>query len=546
METNSTQTESKPPLNLGLIFATNEDVKGMIAIETQDTFDGMTKNFHPRGLFSSEIFGKPGSEYRNRMFSFIDLRVDVIHPHLYNTVVKVKALYGEIMAGRSYAIFDEKLKDFVPSTILEGKTGYAFFFDNYPKVAFEERESRSRKKNIKLLYKYREKYWITRLLVIPAGLRDYMVDEMGRPSEDELNPLYRRVMAFAFSLENFQRGQNIEFLNNQRNNVQQAVQAVFNHLINLLKGKKGLIQQHYATRSVMNSTRNVLAAHTPKVDRVGDIRSVDSNQTVVGMYQFLRAFIPFNVKEVRERFSANVFPTSSGTASLINTKTMKREMVVVGSEHHDLWVTYDGLEKVFASFEDHYVRHQELLIDGYAMALLYDDGERVRLVFDPEAMPEGYSKDHLRVATLTEVLYLCTRRVAHDAYAFITRFPVAGYGGVYPAGVYLRSTMDSRIVTELREDWTYGSADDVIGEFPIRNIGFFDAMTPAVVHLQALAADHDGDTGSFTGVWTTEGREEIKRLLNDWSYYISSDGVMNFSFADDIAKWALLSMTSKD
>lgn len=546
MDNNPTQTETKAPLNLSLIFATNEDVKGMVAIETQDTFDGMTKNFHPRGLFSSEIFGKPGSEYRNRMFSFIDLNVDIIHPHLYATIVKVKSLYGDIMAGRAYAVFDEKLKDFVPSTIMEGKTGYAFFFDHYPKIAFEERESRARKKNIKLLYKYKDKYWMTRLLVIPAGLRDYQVDTTGKPSEDELNPLYRRVMAFASSLESFQRGQNTEFLNAQRNNIQVAVQAVFEHLINILKGKKGLIQQHYATRSVMNSTRNVLAAHSPKIDRIGDIRSVSSNQTVVGMYQFLRAFIPNCVKEVRERFSAYVFPTSSGTASLINTKTMKREMVVVGSEHHDLWVTYSGLEKVFASFEDHYVRHQELFIDGYAMAMLYDDGKLVRLVFDPEEMPEGYDRRHLRVATLTEVLYLCTRRVAHNAYGFVTRFPVAGYGGVYPAGVYLRSTMDSRIVTEIRDDWTYGSTDDLIGEFPIRNIGFFDAMTPAVVHLKAMGGDHDGDTGSFTGIWTVEGIEEVKRLMNDWSFYISSDNVMNFSFADDIANWCLLSMTSED
>lgn len=537
--------DDKGPLNLDLIFCTDDDLVGVAPIQAQDIMDGMTKNFHPRGLFSTEIFGKPGSEFRNRMFAYIDLHVDVIHPHLYNTVVKLKAFYAEIMSGRAFAIFDPKLKDFVPSTILEGQTGYQFFFENYPKIAFEERESRARKKNIKLLYKYKDRYWINKLLVLPAGLRDYQVDDTGKPSEDEINPLYRRVMAYAFSLESFQRGQNTEFLNPTRNNLQQAIQAVFDHLMNLLKGKKGLIQQHFTTRRVMNSTRNVLVAYTPKIEFVGDPRSVGTNQTVIGLYQFLRAFIPVCVKEVRERFSANVFPTSSGTASLINPKTFKRELVIAGSEHQDLWMTYDGLEKVFASFGDHYIRHQPLMIDGHYMALVYDSGKELKLVFDPSELPEDKDPKNLRPATLAEVLYLSVFRLTKECYGFVTRFPVAGYGGVYPAGVYLRTTVRSRMVHVMRDDWTY-SDDDFAPEFPIADIGFFDAMSPAVTHLKAMGGDHDGDTGSFTGIWTIEGIGEVKLLLANWSYYISAGGSMNFSYSDDIMDWTLLSMTSKD
>lgn len=534
------------PLNLDLIFGTDEEIRSVPAIQAQDIMEGMTKNFHPRGLFSNEIFGKVGSEYRNRMFGHIDLRVDIIHPHLYRAVVKLKAFYGEIMAGRAYALFDKKTGDFVPSTILEGQTGYQFFFDNYPSIKFEERESRARKKNIKLLYKYKDRYWINKLLVLPAGLRDYQVDQTGKPSEDEINPLYRRVMAYAFSLESFQRGQNTEFLNPTRHNLQQAVQAVYEHLLNILKGKKGLIQQHWTTRRIMNSTRNVLVAYTPSIEKVGDPRSVDTNQTVIGLYQFLRAFIPLCVKEVRERFSASVFTTSSGTASLINPKTMQREMVLVGSEHQDLWMTYDGLEKVFASFGDHYVRHLNLTINDYYMALLYDDGKHVKLIFDPSELPEGKDPKFLRPASLAEVLYICVFRVAFDAYGFVTRFPVAGYGGIYPAGVYLRTTVNSRVVHEYNDNWEFDEKEDRATEFPIRDLVFFDAISPSATHLKAMGGDHDGDTGSFTGVWTEESKEEIKKLHADWSYYISAGGRMNFSYSEDILDWCLLSMTSKD
>lgn len=532
------------PVNLGLIFATDDDIRGVAPIEAQDIMDGLTKNFHPRGLFSNEIFGKSGSEFRNRMFGYIDLRVDVIHPHIFKAIVKLKAFYGEIMAGRAYAIFDEKLKDFVPSTILEGQTGYQFFYDNYPKIKFEERESRTRKKNIKMLYKYKDRFWINKLLVLPAGLRDYQVDETGKPSEDEINPLYRRVMAYAFSLESFARGQNTEFLNPTRLNIQNAIQAVYEHLIAMLKGKKGIVQQHWATRRVFNSTRNVLTAYTPTLQRVGCEKSVSSNQTVIGMYQFLRAFIPFNVKEVRERFSANVFPTSNGTASLISPKTLKRELVVVGSEHQDLWMTYDGLEQIFASYEDHYLRHKVLKIDNYYMALVYDDGVHVKMFFDIDDLPEDFDRGFVRPATLTEVLYLCTYRVAPEAYAFITRFPVASYGGVYPSRIYLRTTVLSGIRTELNDSWTPEGLK--MSEFPQKDMGFFDAMSPAAVHLKAMGGDHDGDTGSLTGVWTQEGREEIHQLLNSWSYYINASGRMSFSYSDDVLDWGLLSLTSKD
>ena len=533
------------PTNLDLIFATDEDVRSMIPIQVQDTMEGMTKNFHPRGLFSTEIFGKAGSEYRNRLFSYIDLRIDIIHPHLYQNVVKLKSFYGDLISGKAYAIFDEKLKDFVPSNIIDGKTGYHFFFENYPKIKFEERDARTRKKIIKMLYKYRERFWINKLLVLPAGLRDYQVDANGKPSEDELNPLYRKVMAYAFSLESIQRGQNTEFLNPTRFNIQQSVQAIYEHILNILKGKKGAIQQHFMSRRVINSTRNVLVAYTPNITKVGDERSVGVNQTTIGLYQFLRAYIPICVKEVRERFSVNIFPTSNGTATLINPKTLEREQVVVGSEHYDLWMTYDGMEKIFSSFGDYALRHKVLTIEGYYLALLYDDGKNVRFVFDKNELPEDKDKKFLRPVTLDEALYLSVFRLAPEQYAFVTRFPVAGYGGIYPSEIYLRSTVDSRIVNVLKEDWTYSEEDRSV-EFPIKDITFFDAMSPSYTHLKALGGDHDGDLGSLTGVWTEEGKQEIADLLNSWSFYISSTGsAMSFSYSDDILEWCLDSMTSK-
>jgi hypothetical protein len=159
------------PLNLKLLFATDEETRSMRPIKVLDITDGMTANFHPDGLFSTEIFGKKGGAFRNRLFSYIDLRVPIIHPTLFKTLIRMKSLYPEIMAGKAYAIFDEKLKDFVPSTIMEGNTGYEFFVSRLKDIVFEDRKAASRKAGIKLLTKYLPNIFITKLLVIPAGGR---------------------------------------------------------------------------------------------------------------------------------------------------------------------------------------------------------------------------------------------------------------------------------------------------------------------------------------------------------------------------------------
>lgn len=535
-------TPNLEPMNIDLLFASDKEIQGMLPIQAQDIFEASSKNFHPKGLFSTEIFGRVGSEHRNRLFSYIDLKVDIIHPFLFKHLMKLSSLYEDIITGKKYVTFNKSTGDFEESDIVNGFTGYDYFFKHIPLIKFEERESRSRQNNIRMWKKYKNNFSINRFLVIPAGLRDYTVDDAGQPSEDEINTLYRRVMGLAFSLEVFERGNNTSYLDPVRLNLQIAVQNVYEYLLNMLKGKKGLIQQHFASRRIMDSTRNVLVAYTPTIEKVGDPRSVDSNKAALGLYQFLRAFIPACVKEVREQFGINVFPTTAGTASLIDKKTLKKEFVVSTPETQDMWMSYDGLEKVFASYGDHSLRHMVLEQDGRYMALLYDDGKRVRLLFDIDEVPEGFDRTKVKPATLTEVLYLCVFQLAFESYGFVTRFPVASYGGIYPSGVHLRTTIQGRVCTLLDENW---NESVTIPEFPIRDISFFDALTPSVAHLKALGADHDGDTGSFNGIWAEESREEVKKLLNSWTYYTKASGSMAFSFSDDIADLVLLSLTSK-
>ena len=66
------------------IMDTNTDrFKYIKPVTSLDTFQGMSKDFHEDGLFSTSIFGKIGTPDRDLRLSYIDIRIDVFHPKIY-------------------------------------------------------------------------------------------------------------------------------------------------------------------------------------------------------------------------------------------------------------------------------------------------------------------------------------------------------------------------------------------------------------------------------------------------------------------------------
>ena len=477
------------PANLKLLFATSEDIQGMRPIKVLDIMEGMTKNFHPDGLFSTDIFGKVGGEFRNRLFSYIDLKVPVLHPTLYKVITRMKGLYEEIILGKTYAVYNPATKDFEKSTIMLGETGYDFFSRHLHELSFQGSDAVSRRQGLKLLAKYKDNYNISKLLVLPAGLRDYFVDETGKPGEDEVNEFYRKIMKTAFSLETIVIDGNLEYLDSIRANLQTQIQVLYEHLITMLKGKKGAIQSHWSTRRIVNSTRNVITSHIPAVTELGGARSINGNQSIVGLYQFLRAAIPLAIKDVREKFSQRIFIAQNAPAILINKKTLKKEQVQVDSYYYDSWLTYDGLEKIFANFGDLSIRHKVLEIEGYYMGLVYRGPDKsFKLIFDIDEIPEDRREGaDVKPVTLIEMLYICVYEMSRSAMGFVTRYPVASYGGVGPTSVYLRSTVNVEVLTELDDFWQ--PKEFLASEFPILNDSTFDSMSVPANRLAAMGAD---------------------------------------------------------
>ena len=359
------------PFNIDLLILTPDQLKGMSPVEVMDIFEGSTRGFHPRGLFSTTIFGKVGDERRNRLYSYIDLKIKVFHPVIFKALCELKQIYGELMAGTAYAVWDDETKDFIKCSQLEGDTGYSYFLKHFNEIQFEERDSDKRSFNIRLINKYRDNCLIDKLIVMPAGLRDYEVDERGKPSENEINGFYRQVFSYAHLITPAAIKMNPDSVDMTRYNIQLKINTIYDYIKNLLEGKKKLILGKWASRRIFNGTRNVITSLNNNPSRLDDPTLVGTNQTVVGLYQYMKATLPVSIHHIRNGFLSKVFRGPSDPAILVNKKTLKKELVHLNTSYYDEWMTDEGLEKVIARFGEEDLRHNTLTAEGHYLGLIY-------------------------------------------------------------------------------------------------------------------------------------------------------------------------------
>ena len=133
----------KLPVNLDLLKVAESDTRTLQQVTEVQIFDNMN-NFHPAGLFSTTLFGNIGTEYRNRMFAYIDLGITVLHPMIYYAIINLKSFYRQIAEGSVLAVYDPKTKEFVKSNAPEADTGYNFFIQHVLNLNFVKNQSEKR------------------------------------------------------------------------------------------------------------------------------------------------------------------------------------------------------------------------------------------------------------------------------------------------------------------------------------------------------------------------------------------------------------------
>lgn len=539
------QSMTKPgklPFNVEVLKLTAQNTQSLKPITVPDIYDGSTTNFHEEGLYSSSIFGMTGTEERSKRFSYIDLKIGVFHPLIYTHLLRVKDMYGQIMSGKTFAKWNAKEKDFERADEVDGETGFAFFVKHFPEINFKKTRSDQRNLRIKVIEEYRATALTNKWLVIPAGLRDVQPRDDGGVAEDEINDMYRKILSVSNTVTVTGSNTNDPIYDRSRHALQMHVNTVYEHIEGILTGKRGFIQAKWGSRRIFNGTRNVISSMDMGTDDLDSPRAIDSTDTVVGLYQTAKGLLPKVCSWLRKGHLSKVF-TGADTVPLVDRKTNKTVWVSVTPETLDRWSSMEGLEKFINYYGNTVIRHRPILIENKYLALVYKDDVGFRILNPGEF--EFLSKErqaNCKPITYAELLYIAGYNQWNKQCCVVTRYPITGLGSTYPSTVYLKTTVESDILTELDENFESKGEDFTAYEFPRHGVPFFDTVGLSPARLQGLGADHDGDTVSVNFVGSDNANKEIHKLFTEKKGYIDPRGGLQMTGTDTI-DWLLRGLT---
>lgn len=526
------------PFNISLLDNKLSRLQNLMPIGSMDIYD-TSGDFHPLGLYSSIIFGKPGDMERYKKHSYIDMKLTTMHPKIYFELGKLKGLYKDILEGRGYAIWDNEKKDFVKSDILEGKTGYAFFMEHFEELIFEKNNSLIRTLRINLLNKYRPNCMYRYAIVIPAGFRDIDIND-DRVQESELGKLYRKLLRTSNTLPNNIRNINDEF-DGPRRNLQLSFIEIYDYLFNVISDKEGFIQSKYGSRNIHDSTRNVITAMNPAPKVLGSLEAITIDDTIIGLHQYMMGSIYGTVYDIREDILKVAISEIPTTVKLIDKKSLKLTSFKPSRKIIEL-LNDDGIIKHIEHYEHFDNRWNYAEIEGYYIALICWKGDTFRIIYDIDDLPVGYDKSLVKPITWTELFYISCYPRSKKVGTYNTRYPVTENGSIYPSNVYLKVTIDSKIVK--REIDNNGTLEYYqYNTYPIQESVFQESCSVHPSKVPALGADYDGDKMTFSIVMSEDAIKEKDEFLNSKHAYINPNGSLYYGANNSILEYVFHNCT---
>lgn len=524
------------PVNLFFVKLTPDVVKRMTPVTTLDSFVGGTREFHPEGLFSTEIFGRLGTQEREVRFSYIELGTIIFHPFVYKALCSLAALYKGILEGTTYALFDEELADFVKADPITGSTGFQFFFEHWRKLKPKQTGSDSRAAKIEYI-KHHDVIETRQVLVLPASKRDIEFDDKGRPIDHEINDLYRKIIQVS---NTFNGKENIDpIYNKSRLSLQQGFNEIYEYFNTLVgKGKKSYIQSKWARRAVDYGMRDVLSAPIVSSSHLGGYQDIKPNDTLVGLFPTMAATMPKVQFEITSKWLANRFPSEGMTATLVNPQSLRSEDKKISSRTFDKWRTTEGIEKLIEGFANRDVRNKPIMVEGYYLALIYRDDQCVKVFGSLDELPEGFDKGNVKPITYSEFYYYFCAEMWDSTPMYVTRYPITGDGSIYPSMVYAMTTLPAKQLVRLNDVWEITNDAYHYKQFPtLGEVSWVETMAPNPRMLGGLGGDHDGDTASGNAVFSKEGKEEIQAFFGSREAYIGPGGnLRNSPFTETIER----------
>lgn len=486
---------SAVPFNIEFLVLSPDQKKIMDPVTSLDMFDGPGGQFHDAGLFSTKIFGKPGSALRDLAFGYIETRLPILHPIAYRNLCKIKDLYRAIMNEEVYAVWNPHIKDFEKADALTGDTGYHFFLSHLDEIEFTKTGSGTRDVRVSVLEKYRGRIKLDAVVVIPASLRELDVTPDGRTQMDDINTFYQRLIAIARTLPTRKISDEEHVLYDRaRLQMQNVFCSIYDYIEGLLSGKKGFIQQRFASRRVFNATRGVLTSRDITQVDLGKHYNIGYMDAVVGIYQHSKALLPKTKYYLLNGLLKDVFETTSGNVRLVNRATLKSERVDIDGDVMDRWFSGNGMEAFVESMSTRERRHLPIVINDHYLALVYVDETTFKVFRSIDELPADKDPKNVHPITYVELLYISGYREWNKFRAITTRYPIAGMGSTPPVGCYVKTTVPGGRRYELDDQWESMGEEYMALEFPvfaedINKTQYHDSISLPATMLAGLVGD---------------------------------------------------------
>jgi hypothetical protein len=362
--------------------------------------------------------------------------------------------------------------------------------------------------------------------VSPAGLRDIRLDS-SRLSQDDVNKIYLGLLNMAEGIKNYTVSDDPIF-DTIRAGMQKKLNAIHTYIMDLLKGKQGFMNKHFGDRKVVFGTRNVLSADIIKSDHPDDLKVLRYDETRMPLLEAIKAYQPFAINALL-RYCFNQIVSDSTTVKVMDSK-FETVYVDITPKQFKQYSTGKGMTKLINEFKNIHFRESPITVKGkdgknYYVMICHDSGNEIVMDVNLASLKVTvekngilFDKKKVRPVTYVEFMYIAMEIICRGKHNLNTRYPVIEDGSVFPAKIHLASTIEDRDVRVI-----FGTVDVRFPHYPILGKKYLDSLVVHTSRLPGMDGDHDGDTGSGTGVWTKESNENIASYLKSPKAYIGDN-----------------------
>ena len=239
--------------------------KGLKPVTSAEMFS-KPGEYHTDGLFSESIFGPEESVDRKKVFSFINLNANVIHPTAYGVLIKLDMKIQEFLSSQeTFSVDNKGLLARDPN----GVTGISEFIKIFPRIKFRAGTADRERFIKKIDLAFNENVLVIDAIpVIPPEQRPAYQDQKGMWIVDPLNDYYTIIMRKASQMKGASMaGPLFDLLNYE---LQKSVLEHDKFIRKLIQKKRGLIRSQLLGKRTDFSGRAVVTPGPQlKVNEIG-------------------------------------------------------------------------------------------------------------------------------------------------------------------------------------------------------------------------------------------------------------------------------------